>query len=150
MLVRAEGQATLEEMINLIVSLEMTREEALEALDGLYKMIAENQGKGQSKGQEPNPNDLDQTRPEIPRPSPESESFSKRPLRQYKGQYSQQQDQYRQADQLDLAHGVEPLSPGSQGRVDVGLGVEPVEEEDDGYSVGDWFRDSWNAVSGRF
>lgn len=147
MLVRAEGQATLEEMINLIVSLEMTREEALEALDGLYKMIAENQGKGQSKGQEPNPNDLDQTRPEIPRPSPESESFSKRPLRQYKGQYSQQQDQYRQADQLDLAHGVEPLSPGSQGRVDVGLGVEPVEEEDDGYSVGDWFRDRWNAAS---
>ncbi|XP_047498722.1 uncharacterized protein LOC125045479 [Penaeus chinensis] len=147
MVMRAEGQGTLEDMIKLIVSLNLTREEALEALDGLYKIIADDQAQGQSKEQEPHPNDLDQTRPEIPRPSPESESFSKRPLRQYKGQYSQQQDQYRQADQLDLAHGVEPLSPGSQGRVDVGLGVEPVVEEDDGYSFGDWLANTWDAAS---
>ncbi|XP_063588715.1 uncharacterized protein LOC134765850 [Penaeus indicus] len=146
MVVRTQGRATLEDMINMVLSLNMTQEEALEALDGVTKMISEDQAQGQSKGQEPHPNDLDQTRPEIPPPSPESESFSKRPLRQYKGQYSQQQDQYRQADQLDLAHGVEPLSPGSQGRVDVGLGVEPV-VEDDGYSFGDWLDNTWNAAS---
>ncbi|ROT79513.1 hypothetical protein C7M84_001777 [Penaeus vannamei] len=125
MLVSSGGRGTLEDMVGLVVSLELTREEALDALDGLYKMIAE-QEQGREQGKEAHPNDVDQTRPEIPRPSPESESFSKRPLRQYKGQYSQQQqDEYRQADQLDLARGVEPLSPGSQGRVDVGDGVEP-------------------------
>lgn len=148
MLVSSGGRGTLEDMVGLVVSLELTREEALDALDGLYKMIAE-QEQGREQGKEAHPNDVDQTRPEIPRPSPESESFSKRPLRQYKGQYSQQQqDEYRQADQLDLARGVEPLSPGSQGRVDVGDGVEPVEEEDDdGYSFGDWFREGWRRAS---